>query len=313
MTLHPFVVGCDISKHHLDIHDTRAATTRRIANAQAAVAAWIAGLDTPPHLVVMEATGRYDAVLRQALGVAGIAHARVNPEQARHFARATGRRAKTDAIDAVMLAELGQRLPLRTEPPEEPARRHLASLSRRRDQLVAMRKQERTRRAEETDPLILSDLDDHLASLDQRIARLDHAINTAMRADDQLAHKASLLRSAPGIGPVAATVLIAHLPELGRINARAAAALAGLAPYNNDSGAFRGKRSVRGGRTRVRQALYMAALAAARSDTPLGRFHQRLRDAGKPPKLALIALARKLLSTLNAIIKADTPFMQNPA
>ena len=308
MTLHPFIVGCDISKHHLDIHHSALGTTRRIANTVDAVAAWIDGLGNTTGLVVMEATGRYDALLRHALAAAGIAHARVNPEQARHFARAMGRKAKTDALDARMLADLGRRLPLRIEVPAEHARLRLTAYSRRRDQLVAMRKQERTRRAEETDACILADLDEHLALLDRRIALLDRAIADTVRTHDTLAREAGLLRSAPGIGPVAATVLLAHLPELGRIDQRAAAALAGLAPYNNDSGSARGKRSVRGGRTRVRQALYMSALAAARSDTALGRFHQRLRDAGKPPKVALIAVARKLLTILGAILKQQKSF-----
>lgn len=309
MTLHPFIVGCDISKHHLDLHDTGRDTTCRIANDAAAIAAWIEELGDAPRLVVMEATGRYDEALRHALAAAGIAHARVNPEQARHFARATGRRAKTDAIDARMLADLGQRMPLRIDPPVDAARRHLTALSRRRDQLVHMRKQERTRRTEEADPFILADLDAHLAMLDERIAALDHAIATAVRSDPVLDAQATLLRSAPGIGPVAATVLLAHLPELGQRDQRAVAALAGLAPYNNDSGTFRGKRSVRGGRTRIRQALYMAALAAARSDTALARFHQRLRNAGKPPKVALVALARKLLTTLNAMLRQQQRFV----
>lgn len=316
MTLYPFIVGCDISKHHLDLHHSTEGTTRRIANTADAVAAWIDGLTDLTFLVVMEATGRYDTVLRRILAERGIAHARVNPEQARHFAKATGRRAKpvlsavegTDALDAHMLAELGRRLPVRVEPSVEPARVRLTALSRRRDQLVAMRKQERTRRAEETDAIIAADLDQHLALLDARIAAFDRTIQEAMRSDPALARQAALLRSAPGIEPVAATVLIAHLPELGHLSPRAAAALAGLAPYNNDSGSFRGKRSVRGGRTRIRQALYMAALAAVRSDTPLRRFHHRLRDAGKPPKVALIALARKLLTTLNAMIRQQQTF-----
>ncbi|RZM14059.1 MAG: IS110 family transposase, partial [Sphingomonas sp.] len=218
--------------------------------------------------------------------------------------------AKTDAIDARMLAELGQRLAPRPCPPDDPARRALAGLSRRRDQLVAMRKQERTRRGELDDPLLVESLDAHLAWLDQAVTQLDHAIAELVRTTPLLAHDAALLRSVPGIGPVAATVLLAQLPELGRISAKPIAALAGLAPFNNDSGAFRGKRSVRGGRTRVRQALYMAALTAARSRTILGDFHQRLRDAGKPPKLALIALARKLLTTLNAIVRAQSPFVK---
>jgi transposase len=308
MTLHPDTLGIDISKHHLDVYDSRDATTRRIANTAPEVATLAQALTGRDCLVVFEATGHYDGTLRRALAEADVAHARVNPEQARHFARATGKRAKTDAIDARMLAELGQRLAPRPCPPDDSARRALTALSRRRDQLVAMRKQERTRRGELDDPLLVESLDAHLAWLDQAVTQLDHAIAELVRTTPPLAHDAALLRSVPGIGPVTATVLLAQLPELGSISAKPIAALAGLAPFNNDSGAFRGKRSVRGGRTRVRQALYMAALTAARSKTILGDFHQRLRDAGKPPKLALIALARKLLTTLNAIVRAQSPF-----
>jgi transposase len=278
MTCHSDVIGIDISKHHLDLHDTSDATTRRIA---------------------------YDTALRTALANAGIAHARINPEQARRFARATGRRAKTDTIDARMLAALDQRL----NPRPGTARVRLAALSRRPDQRVAMRKQERTCRSEQDDPDLVVDL--------------DRVIQQAVRTSDALAHDAALLRSVPGIGPATATVtvtvtvtvLLAQMPELGRISARAAAALAGLALFSNDSGAFRGERSVRGGRTRIRQALYMPvlscaegdAMTAARADTALTRCHQRLHDAGKPPKIALIALAGKLLTTLNAIIRSQTP------
>lgn len=311
MTLHPDVIGIDISKQHLDIYDTQDGATRRIDNTSSTIAAWAATLAGRDALIVMEATGRYDRALRHALGTARIAHARVNPQQARHFARATGRHAKTDAIDARMLAELGQRLAPRACAPADPEREALAMLSRRRDQLVAMRKQERTRRSELDDAALVASIERHLVWLDHDIADLDRTIAEQVRASAALAQQAALLRSAPGIGPVAATVLIAQMPELGQIEAKAAAALAGLAPFNNDSGTFRGKRSVRGGRTRVRQALYMAALTAARSDTVLGRFHQRLREAGKPPKLALIAVARKLLTILNAILKQQKPFAQN--
>lgn len=311
MTLHPDTLGIDISKHHLDVYDSRDATTRRIANTTPEVARLAQMLTGRDCLVVFEATGHYDTALRGALAAAGVAHARVNPEQARHFARATGKRAKTDAIDARMLAELGRRLAPRPCPPDDPARRALTALSRRRDQLVAMRKQERTRHHEQDEDTVLSQsIAAHLAWLDQAVAQLDQAIARLLRDSPALAQRAALLRSVPGIGPVAATVLLAQMPELGCIAAKPIAALAGLAPFNNDSGAFRGRRSVRGGRTRVRQALYMAALAAARSATPLGAFHRRLIDAGKPPKLALVALARKLLTTLNAIARAQTPFAQ---
>lgn len=312
MSITQFVVGIDISKNHLDVYDAREGETRRIANAPDEAEALVGALAGQDCLVVYEATGRYDRVLSRALAQAGVRHARVNPEQARHFARACGLKAKTDAIDARMLADLGRRMPLRVQVPLEPVRERLAALSSRRDQLVAVRKQERTRVDDHDDPLIRETLAQHLAWLDQSVAQLDRAIAKTIAEDADLARADSLLRSAPGIGPVTATVLIAQLPELGRLNPKAVAALAGLAPYNNDSGSFGGKRTIRGGRTRIRQALYMAAVTAARSQSHLGQFNQRLRDAGKPAKLALIATARKILTVLNAILRTQTPFRTMP-
>ena len=310
MTLHRDVLGIDISKLHLDIHDTQTRMTRRIANSAVAVAELAASLAGRACLVVFEATGRYDTALRHALAHAGIAHARVNPEQARNFARATGRRAKTDAIDAQMLAELGASLRLRREPAADPARERLALLNRRRDQLVLMRKQERVRAQGEDDPLLQADLAAHIAWLDTAIAQIDTTIARLLRDNAALARLNRLLRSAPGIGPVTAAILIAQLPELGCLPAKAVTALAGLAPYNNDSGAFRGQRSVRGGRTRIRQALYMAAVSIARGTSPLSAFYRRLITAGKAPKVAIIATARKLLTTLNAIVRQQIPFAE---
>jgi transposase len=311
MTLHPDVIGIDIAKAHLDVHDKAAGTTRRVANS-AAMAAELAGsLADRGCMVVFEATGRYDAVLRHALGVAGVAHARVNPEQARHFARASGLKAKTDAIDARMLAELGSRMALRREEPGNPAREQLYQLTRRRDQLVAMRKQERVRTQDEDDALLAASLAAHIAWLDADIASFEQAIADLVQTDPDLARTEALLRSAPGIGPVTAAVLLGQMPELGRTSAKAIAALAGLAPYNNDSGTWRGKRSVRGGRARVRTALYMAAVSLIRSKAAMATFYNRLRDAGKPPKVALIATARKLLVTLNAIARDQMPFATN--
>lgn len=306
MTLHPDVIGIDIAKAHLDVHDKATGTTRRIANSCIATAEMAASLAGRDCVVVFEATGRYDALLRRTLGEAGIAHARVNPEAARHFAKASGVKAKTDAIDARMLAELGSRMALRREEPADPVRARLGLLTRRRDQLVAMRKQERVRAQGEDDALIAACLVEHIAGLDTAIARIEREIASLMRSSPVLHEAETLLRSAPGIGPVTAAVLIGQLPELGRIGAGAIAALAGLAPYNNDSGTWRGKRSIRAGRSRVRTALYMAAVSLARTKG----FYKRLRSAGKPPKVALVATARKLLVTLNALVRKQKPYTQ---
>ena len=256
---------------------------------------------------MFEATGHYDAALRQALASAGVAHARVNPEQARDFAKAMGRRAKTDAIDARLLAEFGRRLAPRPRELADPDRERLAVLNKRRDQLVAMRQQERTRKSECADDALRSDLDGHLAWLDQDVAAIEATIENLMQSAP-LQAQSRLLRSVPGVGPVTAAILLGLMPELGACSPKAVAALGGLAPYNNDSGGFAGKRSVRGGRKRVRDALYTAAVSASRTKTRLGATYKALRQTGKPPKVALIALARKLLVILNAILRDKTAF-----
>lgn len=308
MTIHPDTIGIDISKLHLDVFDPRRGAVRRVLNNPAQTAQLAAEWAGRGCLVVFEATGRYDAALRAALVGADIAHARVNPEQARAFAGAIGRRAKTDPIDARMLTELGQKLAPRPQSSADPERERLAALNKRRDQLVRIRQQERTRRTECDDEAILSSLDNHLAWLDKAIAEIETAIRNLLRDSQPLRAAEKLLRSVPGVGPVTAATLLASMPELGSCSPKTIAALGGLAPYNNDSGSFKGKRSVRGGRKRVRDALYMAAVSASRTKGRLGGFYQTLRQAGKPPKLAFIALAHKILIILNAVARDKTEF-----
>lgn len=307
MTIPPVCVGIDVSKTHLDIFDPRDGF-RRIDNADAALAAFAKMQRKKRRFVVFEATGSYDRRLRRALDAAKVPHARVNPQQARDFAKATGRRAKTDAIDARMLAELGRALSPRPRPKSDLARERLALKHKRRDQLVAMRQQEAVRHSECGDQDTAADIAGHLAWLDAEIAKLDATIRQAIDAEPTLRRAEKRLRSVPGIGPVAATTLLALMPELGTRTPKAIAALAGLAPFNNDSGKRRGQRVIKGGRARVRKALYMAALAAANSKTRLGEFARKLRAAGKPPKLVLIALARKILVILNAICRENASF-----
>jgi transposase len=258
--------------------------------------------------VVFEATGHYDAALRGALSEAGIAFARVNPARARDFARASGVLAKTDAVDARMLAAMAQSLTPAAAPAPAREREQLALAHKRRDQLVHQRQQERTRRTECHDAGLRLDIEAHLEWLDARIAQWDRTIRCLLGQCEPLARTARLLRSIPGIGPVAATTLIALMPELGALQPKAAAAMAGLAPFNADSGKCRGTRRIRGGRKRVHDALYMAALAAARSHHRFNDIFRRLRAAGKPPKVALIAIARKLLLIANALVRDKTAF-----
>jgi transposase len=308
MIIHPDVVGIDVSKHHLDVFDAALGRGERLDNTAEVVAALAGRWAGSGRLVVFEATGHYDGALRQGLAAAGVTYARINPTKARDFARAAGFLAKTDAVDARMLAALGGALRPQAAAPTDQARERLARLHKRRDQLVAMRQQERTRRAEAQDRELTDDLDAHLAWLDQAVERLDKAIAAFVAEQPALDQASRLVRSIPGVGAVTATTLLALVPELGARSPKALAALAGLAPFNHDSGKLRGTRAIRGGRKRVRDALYMAAVSASRSNSRFKDSYRRLREAGKPPKLAFIAIARKLLITANAVIRDQQPF-----
>ncbi|WP_141263505.1 transposase, partial [Bradyrhizobium sp. USDA 3456] len=293
-------VGIDVSKQYLDIFDEGLGVPERIANATQAITQ-IAARWRCDVLVVFEATGVYDLELREALSEAGIRFARINPARARDFARASGQLAKTDPIDARMLAAFARAMQPATEPTANPARNALAGLAKRRDQLVRMRAQEKNRRSETDDRAMAERIGRLIEVLDGEIAEIEADIRGLIKAEREIADDARLMRSLPGVGPVACMQLIAKMPELGHVGAKQIAALAGLAPFNVDSGAFRGKRKIAGGRKRVRDALYMAALNAVRRADPFKAFYARLRRAGKPAKLALIAVARKLLTVLNAM------------
>jgi transposase len=306
MMITPDVVGIDVSKHHLDIFDGSTGKAERLPN----LADEVGGLAMRlcGRLVVFEATGAYDETLRRALAAAGVAFARINPTQARSFAKAAGFLAKTDQVDARMLAALGSALRPRPAEAADEARERLTGLHKRRDQLVTSRKQERTRRRETTGHDLLAGLDRHLAFLDEEIAAIEAKIASLIAAEPGLQRTYRLLVSIPGVGAVTGACLLARMPELGQRSPKAIAALAGLAPINQDSGLRRGQRSIRGGRKRVRDALYMAAVAAARSNSPLKASYRNLRANGKPAKLAFIAIARKILTVANAIIRDQKPF-----
>jgi transposase len=308
MIIPPDVIGIDVSKHHLDIFDGATAKPARLSSQPEAIANWLKTLGAD-RFVIFEATGAYDQPLRQALSQAGVGFARVNPTAARSFAKAAGFLAKTDQVDARMLAAMGAALRPKPAEPTSAAAERLARLHKRRDQLVAARKQERTRRRELRDAEILSGIERHLAFLDGEIIALEAQIVRLIAAEPALKQDARLLISMPGVGPAVSACLIALLPELGRRSPKTIAALVGLAPINQDSGLKRGQRAIRGGRKRVRDALYMAALGAIRSHNSRFRIdYQRLRASGKPAKLALIAIARKLIVTANAIIRDQQPF-----
>jgi len=308
MSISCLYVGIDISKDHLDIFDPHHGLLR-VANNATAVAAWASTPNVKGRFVIFEATGSYDRVLRQHLEAVGIPFSRVNPERARDFARATGRRAKTDPVDAKMLSELGRRFAPDADDAVDLQREALALWHKRRDQLVAMRAQESVRHSESLDLELAAAIARHIAWLNQEIADLEAQIKASIQSNPELREIQNRLRSVPGVGLVTSTTLIALMPELGQRSPGSIAALAGLAPFNNDSGKRSGQRSIQGGRRRVRRALYMAALGASRSKTRLGAFYKNLRGQNRPAKVVLVALARKILVILNAIMRDKTNFV----
>lgn len=305
--IHPVFIGCDVSKSHLDLFDSKTGQHSRIDNTQAAIEAWLGTIERREATVILEATGRYDRCLCAALERDGHPYCRVNPARARNFARAAGLLAKTDAIDARMLARMGETLSPTLSTPPDPTRHRLAEMQTRRDQLVAMRQQELVRN-HGAEPTERDSIERHIAWLDAEIAIVEKACLDLVRADKSLNEQNARLRSIPGVGPVTAFTLLAHMPELGGGSPKAMAALAGLAPFNVDSGMQRGQRHIRGGRKRVRDALYMAALVAYRLKKPFARIAQTLADKGKPFKVMIIAIARKILITANALVRDKTTF-----
>ena len=307
-------VGIDVSKAELAIAVAPSGaqwTSPTTPDALAALAERIASL--APSIVVMEATAGYDVPVAVACAAAGLPVAVVNPRQIRAFAQAIGRTAKTDAIDAEVIAAFGQQVQPQPRPLPDEATQALAALVARRRQLLEMLLAERQRLEQATTNAVRRDLRNHIRWLERRVTDVDDEMNTRIQQSPAWRAKEDLLRSVPGIGPAVSRTILAELPELGQLDRRSIAALVGVAPLNRDSGRFRGKRTIWGGRASVRRALYMAALVASRYNAPLRTFYQRLRAAGKPGKVALVAVMRKLLTTLNAMVKNQQPWRHQPA
>jgi transposase len=300
----PCFVGIDVSKDHLDVHLRPQAEAFRLANDPDGIAALVARLaPLAPACIVVEATGGLEVPLAAALAAAGLAPALVNPRQARDFAKATGRLAKTDALDAAALAHFAEAIrPAPRRLPDEATQAFTALLTRRR-QLLEMRVAEANRLPTAGSAAVRRNLQKHLRWLDAQVQALERDLAAAVKASPLWRAKENLLRGVPGIGPTVALTLLAELPELGTLTRRQVASLAGLAPRNRDSGRFRGQRCIGGGRAAVRSALYMASLSAARYNPVLGAFYRRLRAAGKKAKVALVAVARKLLTIVNAMLR----------
>jgi len=295
----PFV-GIDVAKDHLDVHLHPQGTAFRVANDDGGIADLIARLVAAgPALVVLEATGGYQNPVVAALGAAALPVAVVNPRQARRFAEGHGRLAKTDAIDAATLALFAAQVRPEARPRPSAAAQQFAALLGRRRQVLQMRLAEQQRLAAAAGR-IAKDIRAHVAYLTRQFDRLEADLDAAIRASPLWRERDELLQSVPGVGPQVSRVLIAELPELG--------AAGGLAPFARDSGRARGRRRIFGGRAAVRAALYMAALVAVRFNAPLAALYRRLVERGKAKKVALIAVARRLLGILNALVRSRTPW-----
>jgi transposase len=297
-------VGIDVSKATLDVAAWPARTTWRFPNDPGGIAALVLRVDDcRPERVVVEATGGYEQAVAGALAAAGHAVVVVNPRQPRAFARATGLLAKTDRLDALLLARFGSEVDLPVRARRDQPTGVLVELVRRRRQLQALLGAEHNRAEQARTPLVRRQLAEHRQTLQQQRAEVDAAIAEAVRMDPAWRQRDALLRSVPGVGPVLSATLLAELPELGATRRKALSALVGVAPLNRDSGLLHGRRTVWGGRRTVRSVLYMASLVATRCNPQIRERYRRLLEAGKPPKVALTACMRHLLLTLNDMVR----------
>jgi transposase len=299
----PIVAGLDISKERTDVCVIEGGVARSLPPRSEASALAADLSRRRVDLAVVEPTGGYERLVVAALEQAGIAVAVINARQIRDFARASGLLAKTDRVDARVLAEYAQRMTPEPRPRRSPAEDRLCGLVRRRRQLVDMRKAELTRRQQAWEPDLCDDIDRVIRFITGEIRDVERRINRHIADHPGLAQANRLLRSMPGIGPVAAASLLAELPELGTLSRRRIAALAGLAPFSRDSGRFKGKRTVWGGRAGLRNTLHMGVLAAIQRENPFAHAYQNLRDRGKPHKVATTAVLRKMIVQLNAMIR----------
>lgn len=306
----PIFVGIDVSKATLDVGVRPAGERESASNDESGIKPLIIRLrELKPVLIVVEATGGLERQLTRALVSAELAVVVVNPRQVRDFAKATGQLAKTDTIDAMVLARFAEAVRPAVRPLPDAALLELQALIGRRRQLTEMIVAERNRLSAAS-KTVTKRIDAHIRWLEAELGRADKDLDQSIRQSPVWQENQDLLRSVPGIGPVISRTLVAELPELGKLNRKQIAALVGVAPLNRDSGTLRGRRTIWGGRATVRATLYMAALVASRRNAVIRAFYQRLREAGKAPKLALVACMRKLLTILNAMIKHRTSWSE---
>jgi len=311
LELSPIFIGIDVSKARLDVAIRPSGQTESVSNDTAGIEALVKRLsESRPALIVLEATGGVERSVTRALASAELPVVVVNPRQVRDFAKATGQLAKTDRIDAQVLARFAQAVRPALRPlPDEVSWELRAGVTRRR-QITEMIVAERNRLGA-TSKAIRKRIEAHIRWLESELDRADQDLDQSIRQSPIWQENQELLQSVPGIGPVISRTLLAELPELGQLNRKQMAALVGIAPLNRDSGTMRGRRTIWGGRARVRAVLYMAALVASKRNAIIRTFYQRLRNAGKAPKVALVACMRKLLTILNSMIKHKTRWSEN--
>jgi transposase len=305
-------IGIDVSQATLDVAVYPSGEHWQTSNAEVAIVELVERVRAlAPELIVLEASGGYETPVLAMLASAGLPVVAVNPRQVRDFARSTGQLAKTDALDAQVLAKFAAVVQPTLRPLPDAATRELSALLARRRQLVEMRTAESNRlaRAVET---VRAEIREHLRYLDKRIGELDRELHDRLRSSPVWRAKDDLLRSIPGVGPVLSTTLLADVPELGTLGHKQLAALIGVAPLNRDSGRWRGRRSVWGGRARVRAVLYMAAATAVRHNPACKALYERLTQAGKARQVALIACMHKLLRICNALLHHNTTWGYQP-
>jgi transposase len=302
-------IGIDVSKDRLDVCIRPSGESFAVARDGDALAALVERLQAlAPRLVVLEATGGYETVVASAIAAAHVPLAVVNPRQIRDFARATGKLAKTDRLDAAAMAHFAEAIRPPVRPIPDAQAQALSELVARRRQVIEMIVAEGNRRRRASQRRVIRAIDRHLALLQTELSELDGDIDNAIRQSPAWQAEADLLQSVPGVGPATLRTLIAELPELGCLTRRKIAALVGVAPINRDSGTLRGRRMIAGGRRAVRAALYMAALVASRANPVIAAHYRKLRGAGKTGKQALVACTRKLLVILNAILRDRKPW-----
>jgi transposase len=304
-------VGIDVSKERLDVAMRPSGERESVTNDKAGIEALVkrlGGIQTT--LIVLEATGGLERILMRSLASAELPVVVVNPRQVRDFAKATGQLAKTDRIDALVLARFGEAVRPALRPLPDEMTLELRALIARRRQITEMIVAERNRLSGASKS-VRKRIDAHIRWLEAELDRAGKDLDQSIRQSPIWQENEDLLRSVPGIGPVISRSLIAELPELGQLNRKQIAALVGIAPLNHDSGTLRGRRTIWGGRATVRAVLYMAALVASRRNAVIRAFYQRLRNAGKSPKVALVACMRKLLTILNSMLKHKTRWSEN--